>query len=155
MMVTDPKATTKSYVYQAPMIYIAIFYILLAAWAIVCVIFLGSRFNKWGLTNFFQLFMFAFVLFYTCYFSVAISYKIEVWDEGHIRLTSFRRIINTHAEQIPIVEGPHLPVGFIRFRLEREKAYLFCLTNDEVFKKILSVIRTANPDIKFKGLYVP
>ena len=148
----DPKATTKSYVYQAPILYIAIFYVLLTAWAIVCVIFLGSGFTKWGLANFFQLFMFAFVLFYTCYFSAAISYKIEVWDEGNIRLTSFRRLINTHAEEIPLVEGPHLPVGFIRFRLEREKAYLFCLSSDASLKAALSVIRNANPQIKFKNL---
>ena len=149
----DPKAATKSHVYHAPVLFLAIFYVLLAAWAIVCVIFLGVGFNKWGLANFFQLFMFAFVLFYTCYFSAAISYKIEVWDEGEVRLTSFRRTIDTHAEKIPIVEGPHFPVGFIRFRLEREKAYLFCLTNNEVLKKILSIIRNANPDIKFKNLY--
>jgi hypothetical protein len=152
MMVMDPKATTKSYVYQASIQYVAIFYVLLAAWAIVCVIFLGSSFNKWGLANFFQLFMFAFVLFYTCYFSAAISYKIEVWDEGDIRLTSFRRIINTHAEEIPLIEGPHLPLGFIRFRLEREKAYLFCLKNDEFLTTALSVIRSANPSIEFKRL---
>jgi hypothetical protein len=121
MMVMDPKATTKSYVYQASIQYVAIFYVLLAAWAIVCVIFLGSSFNKWGLANFFQLFMFAFVLFYTCYFSAAISYKIEVWD-------------------------------VIRFRLEREKAYLFCLKNDEFLTTALSVIRSANPSIEFKRL---
>ena len=152
MMVMDPKAATKSHVYHAPVLFLAIFYVLLAAWAIVCVIFLGVGLNKWGLANFFQLFMFAFVLFYTCYFSAAISYTIEVWDEGEVRLTSFRRTIDTHAEKIPIVEGPHFPVGFIRFRLEREKAYLFCLTNNEVLKKILSIIRNANPDIKFKNL---
>lgn len=152
MMMMDPKASTKSYIYQAPILYVAIFYVLLAAWAIVCVIFLGASFNKWGLANFFQLFMFAFVLFYTCYFSAAISYKIEVWDEGHIRLTSFRRIIKTHAEEIPIVEGPHLPVGFIRFRLEREKAYLFCLTHNAFLKTVLAAIKSANSDITFKRL---
>ncbi|MBW2437359.1 MAG: hypothetical protein JRF29_08765 [Deltaproteobacteria bacterium] len=148
----DPKATTKSYVYQAPILYVAFFYVLLATWAIVCVIFLGLSFNKWGLANFFQLFMFAFVLFYTCYFSAAISYKIEVWDKGDIRLTSFRRIINIHAEEIPLIEGPHLPVGFIRFRLEREKAYLFGLTHNAFLKTVLVAIKSANPDIMFKRL---
>jgi hypothetical protein len=152
MMVMDPKATTKSSVYQAPTLYVAIFYVLLAAWAIACLIFLGASFNKWGLANFFQLFMFAFVLFYTCYFSAAISYKIEVGEQGDIRLTSFRRIINTHAEKIPLIEGPHLPVGFIRFRLEREKAYLFCLTHNAFLKTVLSAIKSANSDIKFKRL---
>jgi hypothetical protein len=126
MMMMDPKASTKSYIYQAPILYVAIFYVLLAAWAIVCVIFLGASFNKWGLANFFQLFMFAFVLFYTCYFSAAISYKIEV--------------------------GPHLQVGFIKFRLEREKAYLFCLTHNAFLKTVLVAIKRANSDITFKRL---
>jgi hypothetical protein len=152
MMVMDPKATKKSYVYQAPLLYVAIFYVLLAAWALVCVTSLGSSLNTWGVGNLFQLFMIAFVLFMTCYFSVAISYRIEVGDKGSIQLTSFRRIIKTRAEEIPLVEGPHFPIGFIRFRLEREKAYLFCLVNNESLKKVLSVIRAANPHIKLKGL---
>ena len=152
MMVMDPKATRKSYVYQAPILYVAIFYVLLAAWVFVCVTSLGASLNKWGVGNLFQLFMIAFVVFMTCYFSVAISYRIEVGDKGSIQLTSFRRIIKTRAEEIPLVEGPHFPIGFIRFRLEREKVYLFCLVNNESLKKVLSVIRAANPHMKLKGL---
>lgn len=152
MMVMDPKATTRSYVYQAPTLYVAIFYIVLAAWAIFCVTIIGSGFSTWGLANTFQLFMIAFILFYTCYFSVAISYKIEVGDKGSIQLTSFRRIIKTRAEEIPLVEGPHFPIGFIRFRLEREKAYLFCLVNNASLKEILSVIKAENPQMKLKKL---
>ena len=152
MMVMDAKATTKSYVYQAPILYVATFYALLAAWVVVCVMFLGLNLNKWGVANLFQLFMIAFVVFMTCYFSVAISYRIEVGDEGGIQLTSFRRIIKTRAEEIALVEGPHFPIGFIRFRLEREKVYLFCLVDNASLKKVLSVIRAANPHMKFKGL---
>lgn len=152
MMVMDPKATKKSYVYQAPLLYVAIFYVLLAAWALVCVTSLGLSLNKWGVGNLFQVFMIAFVLFMTCYFSVAISYRIEVGDEGSIQLTSFRRIIKTCAEEIPLIEGPHFPIGFIRFRLEREKAYLFCLVNNESLKKVLSVIKAENPQMKLKKL---
>jgi hypothetical protein len=51
-----------------------------------------------------------------------------------------------------LIEGPHLPIGFIRFRLEREKAYLFCVAKDKELQKILFAIRKANPDIKFKNL---
>jgi len=152
MIVMDPKATTKSYVYEAPILYVATFYALLSAWVVVCVTFLGLSLNKWGVGNLFQLFMIAFVVFMTCYFSVAISYRIEVGDKGSIQLTSFRRIIKTRAEEIPLVEGPHFPIGFIRFRLEREKVYLFCLVNNESLKKVLSVIRAANPHMKLKGL---
>ena len=152
MMGVDPKATKKCTVYQAPILYVAIFYIVLAAWAIFCVTVIGSAFSTWGLANTFQLFMIAFILFYTCYFSVAISYKIEVGDKGSIQLTSFRRIIKTHAKEIPLVEGPHFPIGFIKFRLEREKAYLFCLVNNPSLKEVLSVIKAENPHIKLKGL---
>jgi hypothetical protein len=152
MMGVDPKVTTKRYVYQAPTLYVAIFYVILAAWAVVCVTVLGSDFSTWGLANTFQLFMIAFILFYTCYFSVAISYRIEVGDKGSIQLTSFRRIIKTRAEEIPLIEGPHFPIGFIKFRLEREKAYLFCLVNNPSLQKVLSVIIAENPQIKLKGL---
>ncbi len=151
-MAIDPKTPSKSHVYQAPALFVGIFYLLLAAWVVVCLVFINSIFNEFGLAGLYRLIMISFILCYMCYFAAAISYKIEVWDEGHIRLTSFRRTIETHAEEIPIVEGPHFPLGFIRFRLEREKAYLFCLKNNEFLKKILSVIRNTNPDINFKNL---
>ena len=96
--------------------------------------------------------MIAFIILVMCYFSVTISYKIEAWDDGRIRLTSPRRIINLHAEAIPLVEGPHLPFGFIKFRLERKKAYLFSVPNDKSLRAVLSVIKNANPEIHFKAL---
>ncbi len=96
--------------------------------------------------------MIAFIIFYTCYFALAISYKIEVWNDGRIRLTSFRKTFHAHAEDIPYIEGPHFPLGFIRFRLEREKGYLFSITNDDALKKVLSVIKAVAPDITFKNL---
>ncbi len=151
-MTTDPDTTSECHVYLAPALYVGIFYLLLAAWVVLCIVLLNSIFNRFGLAGFYRLFMIAFILFYMCYFASAIAYKIEVWEEGHIRLTSFRRIIKTHAEQIPLVEGPHMPVGFIRFRLEREKVYLFCLIHNRFLKKALSVIKSANPDIMFKRL---
>jgi hypothetical protein len=151
-MVIDPKIPSKSHIYQAPKLFAKIFYLLLAAWVVVCIVFLNAILARFGLAGLYRLFMIALILFYMCYFAAGVSYKMEVWDEGDIRLTSYRRIINTHAEEIPIVEGPYLPLGFIRFRFEREKAYLFCLKNDEFLKKALSVIRNANPGINFKNL---
>jgi hypothetical protein len=152
-MVIDPKIPSKSHIYQAPKLFVKIFYLLLAAWVVVCIVFLNSILARFGLAGLYRLFMIALILFYMCYFATAVSYKMEVWDEGDIRLTSFRRIINTHADEIPIVEGPYLPVGFIRFRLELEKkAYLLCLTSDASLKTALSVIKKVNPDINFKNL---
>ena len=148
----DPKTTSESHVYEAPILFVGIFYLLLAVWVVFCLAFLGSILNRFGLTRPFQVFMIALILFSMCYFSAAISYKIEVWDEGSIRLTSFRRIVKTHAEEVSLVEGPHIPIGFIKFRFGREKAYLFCLTDNESLKAVLSVIRAADPDIRFKNL---
>jgi hypothetical protein len=51
-----------------------------------------------------------------------------------------------------VVEFPRVGLGFIRFRLEREKAYLFCLTHDAFRKTVLAAIKSANPDIMVKGL---
>ena len=42
--------------------------------------------------------------------------------------------------------------GFIRFRLEREKAYLYACTSDENIQKILKIMREVNEDVVFKAL---
>jgi hypothetical protein len=148
----NKKAASESYVYQAPPLFVGIFYLLLAAWVVFCVVFLESVFSRLGLSVLFGLIMIAFIIFYMCYFALALSYKIEVWNDGRIRLTSLRKIFNALAEDIPYIEEPHLPLGFIRFRLEREKGYLFSVTSDASLKKVLSIIRAANPDIRFKKL---
>lgn len=143
---------TGRHLYRAPTLYVAIFYGLLSVWTIICVGLLNSIWDRWGSAGALQLFMIAFILFYTWYFSLAISYKIELADDGSIELTSFRRVIKTNAEEIPLVEGPHFAIGFIRFRLAREKAYLFCIVNNEILREILWTLRQVNPDMKFKGL---
>ncbi len=146
------RAASESHVYQAPPLFVGIFYLVLAAWFVFSVAFLESVFSKLGFSVLFGLIMIVFIIFYMCYFSLALSYKIEVWDDGRIRLTSLRKIFNAHAEDIPYIEEPHLPLGFIRFRLEREKGYLFSVNSDASLKKVLSIIKAANPDIRFKQL---
>jgi hypothetical protein len=145
----------KSRVYKAPVLYPGIFYLLLAAWSFVCVYLLGTKAinTGWPLG---QLLMIAFVLAYTWYFSLGISYKIAVEPDGKIELTSFRRTLKIHAENIDMVEGPRfamVPFGFMRFRLEREKAYLFIIITDQSLEKVIRTIRRANPKMKCKGLY--
>jgi hypothetical protein len=125
---------------------------LLVAWVVFCVVFLESVFSRLGFSVLLGLFMVGFIIFVTCYFSLAFSYKIEVSEDGNMRLTSLRKTVDTHAEDIPYVEGPHLPIGFIRFRLSREKGYLFARMNDASLRAVLSAIRSANPSIKFNNL---
>jgi len=149
-MIQKSPDRTKTYVYQAPTIYVALFYLSLLAWTVLSVLYMGTK----GWVNWFQLFMVAFIFVMTWYFSMGISYKAEINDDGKLRLFSFRRQISTHSTKIVMVEGPHLPVGFIRFRLEREKAYLFGISRNPDLQQIISIIRKTNPDIRFKNLHL-
>lgn len=151
-MMKRPQVLTDAHRYQAPMIYVIIFYAALVVWTIICVLLIGFKVTQSEWANLFQLFMIAFIIAMTWYFSMGISYRVNVEEDGTIQLTSFRRILRIHSQKMELIEGPHLPIGFIRFRLEREKAYLFCVAKDKELQKILLAIRKANPDIKFKNL---
>ena len=144
----DHADPARTYIYRAPLIYAGLFYLILLAWTVFCVSIMGSK----GWINWVQLFMVAFIFVMTWYFSLGISYKVEINDEGKLELTSFRRVIRIHSTKIAIVEGPYLPLGFIRFRLEREKAYLFGVPRNKDLQEVLSVMRKTNPDIRFKNL---
>ena len=134
------------------MIYLIIFYTALVAWTIICVLLIGLKVTQSEWANLFQLFMIAFIIAMTWYFSMGISYRVNVEEDGTVQLTSFRRILRIDSKKMELIEGPHLPIGFIRFRLAREKAYLFCVVKDKTLQQILSRIREVNPDIKFKNI---
>jgi hypothetical protein len=153
-MKQQPQVLRNAHVYQAPMIYLGIFYAALVAWTIICIFLIGFKVSQseWG--NAIQLFMIAFIIAMTWYFSMGISYRVNLEEDGTLRLTSFRRTLRVDSRKTELIEGPHLPIGFIRFRLEREKAYLFCVVKDKTLQQILSRIREANPDIKFKSLHL-
>jgi hypothetical protein len=147
-MITKSPDSPKTFSYQAPTVYVGLFYLSLLAWTVVATAYMGTK----GWASWTQFFMVAFVLAMTWYFSLGISYKAGISDDGKLELISFRRLISTHTARITMVEGPNLPIGFIRFRLEREKAYLFCVVKNRDLQEILSVIRKTNPDIRFKNL---
>jgi hypothetical protein len=130
------------------------FYLLLVAWTTICILLIGFKMSQSAWGNAVQLFMIAFIIAMTWYFSMGISYRVDMEEDGTLRLTSFRRILRVDSRKMELIEGPHLPIGFIRFRLEREKAYLFCVVKNKELQKILLAIRKANPDIKFKNLRV-
>ena len=83
----------KIYIYEAPVLFAGLFYILLAVWTGICIILIGSKTVKagWPLG---QLLMIAFVFAYTWYFSLGIAYRASFDSQGDIELKSFRRIIN-------------------------------------------------------------
>jgi len=149
-MIQKSLDSTKTYTYRPPVMFVALFYLSLFAWTVISVLYMGTK----GWVSWFQLFMVAFIFVMTWYFSMGISYKVGINDDGKLELTSFRRLIRIHSTKIVMVEGPHLPLGFIRFRLEREKAYLFGIPRNPDLQQILSIIRKTNPDIKFKNLHL-
>ncbi len=146
----DSIEEAKRTVYQAPMIYVALFYILLTVWTVISVPLIVSKASGLGTT---LLLMIGFVIVFTWYWSHGISYRIRMEGDGSIQLTSFRRSIRVHSRKIGQVEGPPLPInfGFIRFRLERKKIYLF-FDKKRPLQQILSTIRTLNPNVRFKNL---
>ena len=108
-------------VYQTPATLVGVFYAILLVWSVICISLIDAILEEGGTTGVFPLFMIGFILFYMWYFSLAISYRLELRDDGEIRLRSLRRTLRTNAEEIAVVEFPRVGLGFIRFRLEREK----------------------------------
>ena len=148
------KFPKKDYLYQAPTLFVGFFYVLLLGWTAVCVGLIGAKTLSAG-WPLFQLLMIAFVLGYTWFFSLGISYRICIDEKGTIEFTSFRRVLSVKADAVSLVEGPRLalmPYCFIRFRLEREKAYLFCRITDDELQQVLKKMRFANREMKFKGV---
>ena len=148
-MVDHPDESVR-HVYQAPTLLVAAYYSILLVWSAICIRLIDAILGEGGTTGVFPLFMIGFILFYMWYFSLAISYRLVLRDDGEIRLKSLRRTLRTNAEGISVIEFPRVGFGFIRFRLKREKAYLFCLPRNAVLRAVLEAIKSANPDMMLK-----
>jgi hypothetical protein len=144
----------KNAVYQAPFAFLGIFYGLLLLWTVVSILFLGPRAaaGQWPTG---QILMIAFVLGYTWYFSLGISYKVTACVDGTVEMTSIRRKATLQANQISLVEGPRfalLPYAFVKFRLDREKAYIFCNLLSRDLAEVFALMKRANKGLGFKSL---
>jgi len=142
---TDPE----SHVYKAPAFFVGSFYLIFAVFILVDFSFLILLLKNFKLSYAFPMFMLIFMLVYMGYFSIAISHKIEVWTNGKVKLTSLRKIITTNVEDLAYVQGPQLPIGFIKLRLERQKSYLFAKMGTPSLNTVLMAIKMADPGIKF------
>jgi hypothetical protein len=147
--VDHPDESVK-HVYQAPTQLVIGFYVILLVWSVISISLIEAIFAEKGMSAAFPLFMIAFILIYMWYFSLGISYRVELKDNGVIQLKSLRRTIRPIAGGISVIEFPRMGLGFIRFRLKREKAYLFGLTHNASLNAVLAAIKKANPDITFK-----
>jgi len=141
--------------YEAPFLFLVVFYALLVVWTGISLFFLWPKVQN-GVLSVFQVGMIAFILAYTWYFSLGIFYVIRIKGDETIQMKSIRRIINIFPDVVDAVEGPRFGVlsyGFIRFRLDREKVYLFCHITNSHFVRLLVRMKRANGNLKFKGLY--
>ena len=148
------KKPRKSYVYEAPAVFVIVFYSMIAAWSVVSVYLIGTKAlsANWPVG---QLAMVGFIIAYTWYWCLGISYRIEVGENGDIELKSFRRVLRLAPGDVTVVEGPRLsfiPTVFVRFRLAREKAYLFCVISNGDLSEVLRSMHRNNRDLSFKGL---
>jgi hypothetical protein len=140
--------------YRAPALFVGVFYGFLLAWTIVSLYFLWPKALRGGVSVV-QLTMIAFVLAYTWYFSLGISYEVQLEDQGKMKIRSLRRVLEIPLGDITAIEGPRfavLPYGFLRFRLVREKAYVFCQFTSKDLSHLLDVIHRANKKVERKGV---
>jgi hypothetical protein len=137
-------------VYRAPRIFVALFYALLAAWTVALVPLALFKASAVSAT---LLMMIVFFTAYSWYWSLGIAYMISLKGDGSIQFVSARACIQAPAHEVAQVEGPRLPFrfGFVKFRLERGRAYAFFEEN-MVLQRILTDLRAANPHIRFKNL---
>lgn len=140
----------KRQIYRTPKALLLTFYSLITAWTIVSIVFIGGKTMEAGGGDLVWLGMIAFVLGFTWYFSLGVFYRIRMGPEGEMELTSFRRVMTIHPKEIEAVEGPFLPVGFVRFKLPGERAYLMCILTNPVLRGILKRIGEMNLEVKFK-----
>ena len=142
------------FVYRAPPAFVGIFYAFLVAWTIVSLVFLWPKATR-GAVPLAQLGMIGFVLAYTWYFSLGICYEVFIGEHGKMEMKSFRRVLRIPLDDVSAVEGPRfalLPYGFLRFRLTREKAYVFCHITSEDVRRLLSTMKRVNKKMEMKGI---
>lgn len=141
----------KNRVFQAPALYVAVFYGLLLIWTVGTVPVIWQRFAQ-GVFRGDWLYgaMIGFFYLYTWFWSLGLFSRISLDAEGKIELKSLRRTLVTTAKEIRTIEGSKFPrgFGFVRIKLPKESAYLFCHRRDGNLEEILREIARANPLIK-------
>jgi energy-coupling factor transporter transmembrane protein EcfT len=136
--------------YQAPTALVAAFYLFLIVWTCIALLFLVAKLGRSELGEILQLIMIIGILCFTWYFSLGIFYQIRLESDGSIYLAGVRRALTLHPRDIETVEGPFLPIGFIRFKSGRERFYLLCWVKNADLLAILKRIGEINRGIHFK-----
>lgn len=138
-------------VFEAPVLFVAVFYGLLLIWTVGTVPLIVLKFHQGGLRgDWLYALMIAFFYIYTWYWSLGLVYWIALDTEGRIRLKSLRRALEVSAQEVRTIEGSRFSggFGFVRMKLPRESVYLFCLRRDGNLEEILRQIGRMNPLVR-------
>jgi hypothetical protein len=135
--------------FRAPAGYPAFFYLLLLAWTAGSLPLVYQKFqtgmffgSQWLYAG-----MVAFVYVFTWFWSLGIFYRISLDSEGMLTMKSIRRELQVSVKQVSRVEGSRLPnsFGFLRVKLPKESAYIFCLRKTDELEAVLQGIKRLNP----------
>jgi hypothetical protein len=136
--------------YQAPGVLVAVFYLLLIAWTAVSIFFLTIKATRSELNDTLQWVMIAAIFGFTWYFSLGLFYRISLAADESLHLKGVSRGLTVHPREIEIVEGPYLPIGFVRFKLRTGRLYLLCQIRNADLQAILKRMGEINPYMQFK-----
>lgn len=136
--------------YQAPRALVAAFYLLLIAWTAVSIFFLTAKAARSELSDTLQWVMIAAIFGFTWYFSLSLFYRISLAPDESLHLKGVRRGLTVHPREIETVEGPYLPIGFVRFKSGKERLYLLCQVRNADLQAILKRMGEINPNVLFK-----
>ena len=134
--------------FQAPLVYVVLFYLLLLAWTVGSLPIVYDKFRTIGFQSvWIYASMIAFVYAYTWFWSLGLFYRISLGSEGLVTMKSLRREFQVSVKQIARIEGSRFPrgFGFVKLKLPRESGYLFCLSMTGELSAILRGIRKNNP----------
>jgi len=135
-------------VFQAPALFVAVFYGLLLVWTVGTVPLIYHKFQQGGFRgDWLYALIIGFFYFFTWFWSVGLFYSVSLDSGGQVVLRSFRRRLEVSAKQIRAVEGSRFSggFGFVRFKLPRESGYLFCHRRNKELDEIIEGIRKMNP----------
>ena len=141
----------KELIYQTPALFMTIFYGLLLVWTVGTIPLIVQKFQQGVFrSDWLYAFMFAFFYLFTWFWSLGLFHRISLDPGGRIRMRSLRRTLEISAQQVHTIEGSRFSggFGFIRMKLPRESAYLFCHRRNGSFEEILREIRRMNPLIR-------
>ncbi len=141
----------KTRVFQAPALFVTVFYGLLLVWTVGTVPLIDLKFQQGGFRgDWLYAVMIGFFYLYTWFWSLGLFYRIALDAEGRIELRSLRRTLEISAKQVRTIEGSRFSggFGFIRMKLPKESGYLFCHRRDGDLEEIFREIRRMNPLVR-------